>query len=191
MFSASRGPTARHNTLKEIRSRVAVAKAHNSCRAAFVRNIPKGLEAATLGRNLLSNLLSNLLFLPQVHQRTKNSVLLVADFGRLRPDEASLQKDVVIPYVHRVPTFAPLEEQEAPPERDLLLFFAGNRFRKEVRGGILVVSQCALVYFVFSVVVTCLFRSVESRNGALAAFVSGDRRHPGVFSLPVVATSSF
>lgn len=68
-----------------------------------------------------------------MHDRTKRSVLLVADFGRLRPDQGSLTKDVVIPYVHRVPTFSPRDEGASPPERNLLLFFAGNRFRKEVR----------------------------------------------------------
>ncbi|GAQ77844.1 Exostosin family protein [Klebsormidium nitens] len=67
----------------------------------------------------------------EVHDRTKNSILLVADFGRLRPDQASLQKDVVIPYVHRVPIYTPQDEGATPAERHLLLFFAGNRFRKE------------------------------------------------------------
>lgn len=65
----------------------------------------------------------------KVIDRVKNGVLLVSDFGRLARNQASLVKDVILPYSHRINTFkgdAGLENRKS------LLFFMGNRYRKEV-----------------------------------------------------------
>ncbi|KAL2344710.1 hypothetical protein Fmac_005995 [Flemingia macrophylla] len=64
----------------------------------------------------------------RVIDRVKNSVLLVSDFGRLRPDQGSLVKDVVVPYSHRIRTY---EGDVGIGDRSTLLFFMGNRYRKE------------------------------------------------------------
>lgn len=66
----------------------------------------------------------------RVVDRVKNAVLLVADFGRLRPDQGSLVKDVIIPYSHRIRTYS---GELGVDDRKTLLFFMGNRYRKEVR----------------------------------------------------------
>lgn len=58
----------------------------------------------------------------------KNSVLLISDFGRLKAQHASLVKDVVLPYSHRISSF---NGDAGVGHRDSLLFFMGNRFRKE------------------------------------------------------------
>lgn len=65
----------------------------------------------------------------RVIDRVKNSVLLVSDFGRLRPDQGSLVKDVIVPYSHRIKTYT---GDVGIDERNTLLFFMGNRYRKEV-----------------------------------------------------------
>ncbi|CAH8358010.1 unnamed protein product [Eruca vesicaria subsp. sativa] len=64
----------------------------------------------------------------RILDRVKNAVLLVADFGRLRADQGSFVKDVVIPYSHRVNVFA---GEIGVESRDTLLFFMGNRYRKD------------------------------------------------------------
>ncbi|TKY59007.1 arabinosyltransferase ARAD1 [Spatholobus suberectus] len=64
----------------------------------------------------------------RVVDRVKNCVLLVSDFGRLRPDQGSLVKDVVVPYSHRIRTY---EGDVGVGDRNTLLFFMGNRYRKE------------------------------------------------------------
>jgi len=65
----------------------------------------------------------------RVVDRVKNCVLLVSDFGRLRPDQGSLVKDVIVPYSHRIRTY---DGGVGVDKRDTLLFFMGNRYRKEV-----------------------------------------------------------
>lgn len=65
----------------------------------------------------------------RVIDKVKNSVLLVADFGRLRPDQGSIVKDVVIPYAHRIRVY---DGDVGIENRPTLLFFMGNRYRKEV-----------------------------------------------------------
>lgn len=65
----------------------------------------------------------------RVIDRVKNSILLVSDFGRLRADQASLVKDVIVPYSHRINTY---NGDIGVENRKTLLFFMGNRFRKEV-----------------------------------------------------------
>lgn len=65
----------------------------------------------------------------RVVDKVKNSILLVSDFGRLRPDQGSLVKDVILPYSHRINTYT---GQISVENRDTLLFFMGNRYRKEV-----------------------------------------------------------
>ncbi|KAK7251988.1 hypothetical protein RIF29_35642 [Crotalaria pallida] len=64
----------------------------------------------------------------KVIDRVKNSVLLVSDFGRLRPDQGSLVKDVIVPYSHRIRTY---DGDVSVDKRRTLLFFMGNRYRKE------------------------------------------------------------
>ncbi|KAJ4975765.1 hypothetical protein NE237_000871 [Protea cynaroides] len=64
----------------------------------------------------------------KVIDRIKNGVLLVSDFGRLRPDQASLVKDLILPYSHRINSF---NGEIGVQERKSLLFFMGNRYRKE------------------------------------------------------------
>ncbi|XP_008805980.2 probable arabinosyltransferase ARAD1 [Phoenix dactylifera] len=64
----------------------------------------------------------------RVIDRVRNSVLLVSDFGRLRGDQASLVKDVILPYSHRI---NPYKGDIGIEGRHSLLFFMGNRYRKE------------------------------------------------------------
>ncbi|VVA27256.1 PREDICTED: probable arabinosyltransferase [Prunus dulcis] len=64
----------------------------------------------------------------KVIDKVKNSVLLVCDFGRLKEDQGSLVKDVIVPYSHRINTYSGDISVE---DRNTLLFFMGNRFRKE------------------------------------------------------------
>ncbi|KAJ7969315.1 Exostosin-like [Quillaja saponaria] len=64
----------------------------------------------------------------RVIDRIKNSVLLVSDFGRVRSDQASLVKDIILPYSHRINTYT---GDIGIENRKTLLFFMGNRYRKE------------------------------------------------------------
>ncbi|KAI0498979.1 hypothetical protein KFK09_019879 [Dendrobium nobile] len=64
----------------------------------------------------------------KVIDRIKNGVLLVSDFGRLRGDQASLVKDVILPYSHRI---NPFKGEVGIEGRNSLLFFMGNRYRKD------------------------------------------------------------
>ncbi|KAA8537196.1 hypothetical protein F0562_029672 [Nyssa sinensis] len=64
----------------------------------------------------------------KIVDRVKNGVLLVSDLGRLGRDQASLVKDVILPYSHRINTFNGGVGIES---RKSLLFFMGNRYRKE------------------------------------------------------------
>lgn len=65
----------------------------------------------------------------KVVDRVKNGVLLVSDFGRLTRDQGSLVKDVILPYSHRI---NPYIGDIGVENRNTLLFFMGNRYRKEV-----------------------------------------------------------
>lgn len=64
----------------------------------------------------------------RVIDRVKNGVLLVSDFGRLKEDQASLVKDVILPYSHRINSY---NGDVGVEKRNSLLFFMGNRYRKE------------------------------------------------------------
>ncbi|GJN32762.1 hypothetical protein PR202_gb21287 [Eleusine coracana subsp. coracana] len=64
----------------------------------------------------------------KVVDRISNAMLLVSDFGRLRDDQASLVKDVILPYSHRINAF---QGDVGVEGRSSLLFFMGNRYRKE------------------------------------------------------------
>ncbi|WCJ28761.1 Exostosin family protein [Euphorbia peplus] len=64
----------------------------------------------------------------RVMDRVKNAVLLLSDFGRVRPDQGSLVKDVIIPYAHRINSF---KGDIGVKDRKTLLFFMGNRYRKD------------------------------------------------------------
>ncbi|KAM0950803.1 putative xylogalacturonan beta-1,3-xylosyltransferase [Dioscorea sansibarensis] len=66
--------------------------------------------------------------LAKVIDRVRNGVLLLSDFGRLRGDQASLVKDVVLPYDHRINSY---QGDVGIGKRTSLLFFMGNRYRKE------------------------------------------------------------
>lgn len=68
----------------------------------------------------------------KVVDKVKNGVLLVSDFGRLARNQASLVKDVILPYSHRINTYT---GDIGVENRNSLLFFMGNRYRKEVIGG--------------------------------------------------------
>ncbi|KAF2302743.1 hypothetical protein P3X46_020018 [Hevea brasiliensis] len=64
----------------------------------------------------------------RVLYRVKNAILLLSDFGRVRPDQGSLVKDVIIPYSHRINTY---NGDIGVKDRKTLLFFMGNRYRKD------------------------------------------------------------
>lgn len=64
----------------------------------------------------------------KVIDRIKNGILLVSDFGRLRSDQASLVKDIILPYSHRINSY---KGDVGLENRKSLLFFMGNRYRKE------------------------------------------------------------
>lgn len=64
----------------------------------------------------------------KVIDRVKNGVLLLSDFGRSRADQASFVKDVILPYSHRIRTY---DGAIGVEDRRSLLFFMGNRYRKE------------------------------------------------------------
>ncbi|CAN1225351.1 Probable arabinosyltransferase ARAD1 [Linum grandiflorum] len=68
----------------------------------------------------------------RVLDRVKNSVLLLSDFGRVRSDQGSLVKDLIIPYAHRINSYNGLIGVE---NRNTLLFFMGNRYRKDATRG--------------------------------------------------------
>ncbi|CAI7933127.1 unnamed protein product [Closterium sp. NIES-54] len=68
--------------------------------------------------------------------RLRRAMLLVSDFGRVAAWQANLMKDVVVPYVHRVSTYSPKDEDDdrrrgVHDNRTTLLFFMGNRYRKD------------------------------------------------------------
>ncbi|KAL4567800.1 hypothetical protein LXL04_023395 [Taraxacum kok-saghyz] len=64
----------------------------------------------------------------KIVDRVKNGVLLVSDFGRLGRDQASLVKDVILPYSHRINSY---KGEIGVENRKSLMFFMGNRYRKE------------------------------------------------------------
>jgi hypothetical protein len=68
-------------------------------------------------------------------ERLKDSILIVADFGRYPKEIAQLQKDVVAPYEHVVPMWKEDDDNSiADPfaSRNILLFFQGRVERKDV-----------------------------------------------------------
>ncbi|XP_076912057.1 putative arabinosyltransferase ARAD1 [Bidens hawaiensis] len=64
----------------------------------------------------------------KVIHRISNGLLLVSDFGRLPSHQASLAKDVILPYSHRI---NPYRGDTGVHNRKWLMFFMGNRYRKE------------------------------------------------------------
>ncbi|KAG8635709.1 probable arabinosyltransferase ARAD1 isoform X2 [Manihot esculenta] len=64
----------------------------------------------------------------RVLDKVKSAILLLSDFGRVRPDQGSLVKDVIIPYAHRINTY---NGDIGVKDRKTLLFFMGNRYRKD------------------------------------------------------------
>lgn len=80
----------------------------------------------------------------KVIDKIKNAVLLLSDFGRLRHDQGSLVKDVIIPYSHRINTY---NGDLGVKNRNTLLFFMGNRYRKEVNESLNYVNVDYIVYY--------------------------------------------
>ncbi|GAB4829514.1 hypothetical protein Ancab_019187 [Ancistrocladus abbreviatus] len=103
----------------------------------------------------------------KVVDRIKNGVLLVSDFGRLRPDQASLVKDVILPYAHRINTF---KGDVGVKMRKSLLFFMGNRYRKE--GGKIRDTLFQILENERDVVMKHGAQSRESRRAATQVIVS-------------------
>ncbi|EEF38731.1 catalytic, putative [Ricinus communis] len=64
----------------------------------------------------------------RVLDRVKNAILLLSDFGRVRPDQGSLVKDIIVPYSHRINVY---NGDIGVRDRNTLLFFMGNRYRKD------------------------------------------------------------
>ncbi|ONK74836.1 uncharacterized protein A4U43_C03F10630 [Asparagus officinalis] len=64
----------------------------------------------------------------KVIDKVRNGILLVSDFGRLKGDQASLVKDIILPYSHRINSY---NGEIGVGNRKSLLFFMGNRYRKE------------------------------------------------------------
>jgi len=60
----------------------------------------------------------------------RNVMYVVADFGRYPPEVASMEKDIVAPYKHVIPSF--VDDSTSFEERQTLLFFQGTIHRKQV-----------------------------------------------------------
>jgi hypothetical protein len=68
----------------------------------------------------------------------------------LRGDQASLVKDVILPYSHRI---NPFKGDVGVDARPALLFFMGNRYRKEVSSW---VSNNKYYFIKFGASSTCI-----------------------------------
>lgn len=60
----------------------------------------------------------------------RNVMYVVADFGRYAPEVANMEKDIVAPYKHVIPSF--VNDTTTFEDRDTLLFFQGTIHRKQV-----------------------------------------------------------
>jgi hypothetical protein len=60
----------------------------------------------------------------------RNVMYVVADFGRYAPEVANIDKDIVAPYKHVIPTFD--DDAASFEDRKTLLFFQGTIVRKQV-----------------------------------------------------------
>ena len=60
------------------------------------------------------------------------SIYIVADFGRYDNTVARLDKDIVAPYVHVLPSYNEDDVVDPYSKRDTLLFFRGRTHRKAV-----------------------------------------------------------
>jgi len=100
----------------------------------------------------------------KVVDKVKNGVLLVSDFGRLSRDQASLVKDVILPYSHRI---NPYQGDIGIQNRKTLLFFMGNRYRKEVAivNQIFLLKLLALMIWYRAYILIVLLVLVMSRFG--------------------------
>lgn len=63
----------------------------------------------------------------------RNVMYVVADFGRYAPEVANIDKDIVAPYKHVIPTFD--DDAASFEDRKTLLFFQGTIVRKQ--GGVI------------------------------------------------------
>ena len=68
-----------------------------------------------------------------MREELRKAMFVVADFGRYGKDVANIQKDVVAPYKHVIPTFQ--QDTNSFEVRTMLLFFQGAIVRKE--GGVI------------------------------------------------------
>jgi len=62
-------------------------------------------------------------------EQLRSAMFIVADFGRYSPLISNVEKDVVAPYKHVVPSFA--KDFSSFESRSILLFFQGAIFRKD------------------------------------------------------------
>lgn len=75
----------------------------------------------------------------------RNVLFVLADFGRYPPDVANVEKDVVAPYKHIIPSFD--NDSSSFEDRETLLFFQGTIVRKQV-GCCLLCRLCFLHLYV-------------------------------------------
>ncbi|KAH7282672.1 hypothetical protein KP509_35G042900 [Ceratopteris richardii] len=71
--------------------------------------------------------------LHMAREQLRSAMFIVSDFGRYSHQVANVDKDIVAPYKHMVPTFR--DDESTFRTRKILLFFKGAIFRKE--GGII------------------------------------------------------
>ena len=66
-----------------------------------------------------------------MRDQLRNAMFVLADFGRYSSEVANLNKDIVAPYKHVIPSYT--EDPISFEQRTTLLFFQGAIVRKEVR----------------------------------------------------------
>lgn len=77
------------------------------------------------------------------------AMFVVADFGRYSPRVANVDKDIVAPYKHLVPSYA--NDTSGFDGRPILLYFQGAIYRKAV-------SSCLLIKLLF------VYTNIVDRN---------------------------
>lgn len=78
----------------------------------------------------------------------RNVMYVVADFGRYTPKVANVDKDIVAPYKHVIPSFD--DDSASFEDRKTLLFFQGTIVRKQVGRLICVGCISFLAFFLFT-----------------------------------------
>ncbi|GAA0175543.1 glycosyltransferase [Lithospermum erythrorhizon] len=67
------------------------------------------------------------------------AVYILSDFGRYSPTVANVEKDVIAPYKHVVPSFS--NDSSTFDSRPTLLYFQGSIYRKDVSGSNILLSD--------------------------------------------------